>query len=529
MDLFGSDSDSEQEQSESSCNDNDGNNSLHGSFSGVRLTAEARKYLEKRGEAKSNLNGGEGTATSAKERVGNAVWRESLIAANQLIEKNVEDSDLPPIFPSPAFVGPVIFQSDSSHYCGGRSFLASQDLPAGALVMKEEPMVGWDEDLMGIGGTGAFDGFIDVLVGCKRAREEEQLSLLRSSQESTELEVCDVLLCAKSLHPTSLSHVPQRQVAKVKKSHSSSISASAAKLGLDEEEVLRLYFCFLCNGFSSGLYGFLSIFNHSETPNCYKFPPSPPSHQSSVWTTRAVSKGEHLTISYFNPRCQSFDRRRRYLESHHFFDIVREAEVLKAFDVNPPGMDPALVEEYESIMDSLSSSLQAIVSLANHHSSSSSSSSSSQDTLRERRSSLSENLKPMLSLLEASSTLLLDVTHSFGKTSRNVTFLRANDLHTDICLTYLEASPSLPPSCLPSLLQSASISNALHLSHDGVHHPSYGKSCVDFADVISHTIVNSPEIITSTDFVSAKTLMEAMKLEGELRKLHERISSMYGR
>jgi len=90
------------------------------------------------------------------------------------------------------------------------------------------------------------------------------------------------------------------------------------------DSLLRCYFALTCNGFDSGIYGYLSIFNHSEFPNCIKFPPTKDVPYSEIRTIRKIEKGEHLTISYMNPREQSINRRRKYFLSQHNFDISTE-------------------------------------------------------------------------------------------------------------------------------------------------------------------------------------------------------------
>jgi hypothetical protein len=77
---------------------------------------------------------------------------------------------------------------------------------------------------------------------------------------------------------------------------------------VDEAEGLRLLLTLKSNGFRSGLYLHLSVFNHSCTPNCVKW--SPAQGLSHVRTLRPVRAGEVLLISYLNPVEQTRQRRR---------------------------------------------------------------------------------------------------------------------------------------------------------------------------------------------------------------------------
>ena len=55
----------------------------------------------------------------------------------------------------------------------------------------------------------------------------------------------------------------------------------------------------------------------------------------SLCSSQPVKKGDHLTISYMNPREQSFSRRRKYFLSQHYFDVsseIRDLPVIQKFD-----------------------------------------------------------------------------------------------------------------------------------------------------------------------------------------------------
>ena len=93
-------------------------------------------------------------------------------------------------------------------------------------------------------------------------------------------------------------------VDKVKAHHRSAVNELSSFSKVSADAIFRLLFTLICNGFDSGVYGFLSIFNHSESPNCIKFSPDGDKDYSEVRTVAPVKAGEHLTISYVNPREQ---------------------------------------------------------------------------------------------------------------------------------------------------------------------------------------------------------------------------------
>lgn len=94
--------------------------------------------------------------------------------------------------------------------------------------------------------------------------------------------------------------------------------------GLSEDEVVRLLLQFQCNGFKSGLYLQLCIFNHSCSPNAVKLSPTEPGMPSVVRATRALLPGEEATISYLYPLEQSTAARLRALKQ---FGFVCECQI----------------------------------------------------------------------------------------------------------------------------------------------------------------------------------------------------------
>jgi len=89
---------------------------------------------------------------------------------------------------------------------------------------------------------------------------------------------------------------------------------------LTSSDCFRLILALQYNGLQSGLYPHGAMLNHSDQPNCVKFFPSQDRRYSEVRTTRMVTIGEPLTISYV-PQILSHASRRHYLWNQHRFDI----------------------------------------------------------------------------------------------------------------------------------------------------------------------------------------------------------------
>ena len=107
-----------------------------------------------------------------------------------------------------------------------------------------------------------------------------------------------------NLFPYKLSDVPASVVEERRLSMDAELKHLSSEISVPADDLLRYYFTLTCNGFDSGVYGHLSIFNHSELPNCIKFSPTDGVPYSEVRTVKHVKKGDHLTISYMNPREQ---------------------------------------------------------------------------------------------------------------------------------------------------------------------------------------------------------------------------------
>ena len=176
-----------------------------------------------------------------------------------------EPEPLPPLWSPPLHVGNILLTT-STDYGGSRSFTAQCDLPPGALLIREEPIITWPEEQVG------------------KALGLEAVQHIINESKAHHF---------KNLHPVDLrSDVPQLEVEKIRKKYSSSVAKLSQSSSIPPENILRLLMTLICNGFNSGVYGYLSIFNHSESPNCIKLQPNDEVNYSEVRAIRPIKQGE---------------------------------------------------------------------------------------------------------------------------------------------------------------------------------------------------------------------------------------------
>lgn len=92
---------------------------------------------------------------------------------------------------------------------------------------------------------------------------------------------------------------------------------------VQKDEILRIFLVLQHNAFASGLYKYLSLFNHSCIPNCIKFSPKPANNRASeIWTVRSVNAGEELTICYADNPDTTIKSMQEYLKLNHRFNCI---------------------------------------------------------------------------------------------------------------------------------------------------------------------------------------------------------------
>mmetsp|Transcript_4177 Transcript_4177/g.8410 ORF Transcript_4177/g.8410 Transcript_4177/m.8410 type:complete len:456 (+) Transcript_4177:27-1394(+) len=428
--------------------------------------------------------------------------RELETSNSELSEKPPEnvpstfDSSLKSLFPMPLASGPIDFTEDLEDYGGGRSFIASADLPPGTMLMKEVPMAQWPSESIG---------------------KALSVGVLRSIADLSVL---------KNLHPKVLSDLPSVEVEKHRNSMKDELEELSKETNVPIDELLRCYFTLTCNGFDSGIYGFLSIFNHSESPNCIKFSPSEGVPFSEVRTVKPVKKGDHLTISYMNPREQSFSRRRKYFLSQHYFDVsieIRDLPVIQKFDATNRSAEE--VENTEKSIDEFTK-MHDEIKLVN-------------DEAGKANTAFAFEIKEKMALkcrdlYAASEELRGAVFESFDE---HVIAIRCLRLHTNICAVMLDLAGT-PGKVLIDEMEGTNIlcdfvkstSKLLDLQksyHEGDTHPDIGSTYLDLAEGISALLSKAPERLFALKIPRLSSLVASSKYESELRQRQNKIANLY--
>eukprot|EP01031_Cornospumella_fuschlensis_P026072 gene26072-31482_t len=184
---------------------------------------------------------------------------------------------------------------------GGRSVVATEFLPAGTLIACEWPFITWN-DL----------NFEDAqsVYSVLRSIYDNQPKLAKSLTSLYPQELTPQLL-ENEIHPLSGSKPLIHDIL--------ALNLKAAEM-ISTEEIYRLLLVLQHNAFDSGLYAYLSMFNHSCVPNCIKFSPTSKSRGASeIWTTRDVQAGEELVISYYHPLEDKIGNIHAYLQQQHHF------------------------------------------------------------------------------------------------------------------------------------------------------------------------------------------------------------------
>lgn len=239
---------------------------------------------------------------------------------------------------SPAKVHPnVAAVQGLTHRGGGRGYIATADIPVGALILEEAPFIYWPKKT----GEMTLNTAVVTMI-LSNARVDEFLSAL------------------KFVHPVDLAEVPPALVETLLQNHGKDIEDLAEKHPkVGKNEVMRIYFVLQMSSFGSGLYLHFSLFNHDCHPNCIKFVPqdasgSLMSKRSQVRATRPIKKGDEITLSYLDPLEQTSRVRKRALMTQFGFEpnyspvaVFKNSLVEKLLNPDNPEND-AFLEECES-------------------------------------------------------------------------------------------------------------------------------------------------------------------------------------
>lgn len=237
---------------------------------------------------------------------------------------------------------------------GGRGVFATEDIPAGSVVMFETPI---------------------LCVADKVPGESLHTTVARRILQSTRRD--ELSPRVDLLHPRRLSDLASHALHDARQA----LACTARSLTIDvdppvsEEDALLLLLKVRLNAFESGLYIELALVNHACFPNCAKFGPGqrvvarPGTANGGSWcdsseivAVRPIVAGEEVTISYFAELERSAASRSHLFRKQHFADITVPPTPASELEALVHGADAdevrLLLLELEDWLDMVSNELR---------------------------------------------------------------------------------------------------------------------------------------------------------------------------
>lgn len=180
---------------------------------------------------------------------------------------------------------------------GGRGFIATEDIKPGTVLLQEVP-------IMKLTST-KIDGMLEEIFKHKDYK--------------------NIIYQLSFLHPISLDHLEKQELIDFRVEHKDIVDkiygglSEGQKKDYSKDDVLKIALELRFNGFSSGIYLHLSIFNHSCKSNCIKFAPQQGMDFSEVVAIEPIKKGTELTINYLTPFEQATEKRKRDITNQFHF------------------------------------------------------------------------------------------------------------------------------------------------------------------------------------------------------------------
>ncbi len=180
---------------------------------------------------------------------------------------------------------------------GGRGLIATQDIPAGTLIVSEIPVMSFED-----------------------ATQMDDPALLMRAIKSICEDDLAIDACA-FMYPQNYDDADKEEIDRVRGIWGEEeLSILSKEVNVPIHELIRRVLAVQHNGFNTGIYKWLAMINHSCQPNCIKFAPNNSSNWGSeIWTTCAVKKGEELTWCYQTPLEMTRSTLQNFLTIHHRF------------------------------------------------------------------------------------------------------------------------------------------------------------------------------------------------------------------
>lgn len=476
---------------------------------------------------------------------------------------------------APLYLCPNVRLASMESVGGGRGYVAHFEtsgaaLPAGTLVMLEEPLLEWPVEQIGRELGLVSVRHIVENFGATRLHELEHLHPTKAAVDSIdynknketsrdgegefEEQVVQMMLhlCERHVNDPMLQD----------------IVVTAEKRGLvnsngtpfEATDCLRLLLALRYNGLQSGMYLHVAMLNHSDQPNCVKFMPDSGRSQrdgrrgggskdgkrplvfSEVRTTRSVRNGEALTIRYV-PSIRSHATRRHDLWEQHRFDIgnnvsksLHEMELvhgeLPKSSLDRPN-DSAVASQVEAATDDLQKLYQdTLESLP---------SGPIQLSIGSTAGAISNKALAVIEqirMLESASDELVSSARERLANHRHVLLIPCLELHLDCSNLVLRHDATLKPVHRAQLLcrtvRTAMRLVELQTDFHGPDHYDLARTCLDLAQSIEELLSLSPQtlFVLGRDFPATPPLTTVAAWsarEHRARKEHNRIKDLYPR
>ena len=469
---------------------------------------------------------------------------------------------LPGLWPDrpPLYFGPMEMGADGA-VGGGRGYRASRRLPPGTLLLAEEAAFRWPPEQLGreLGlvsilslvreeGGGAVVRDLERFHPTREAvlrlsAEEERGGGGGGSDGAERVQIREMMDDMRLAHAGKDEGGGSPMMNRILEEAADRGVTSGDGTPLTPDDVFRMLLALRYNGFETGVYPHFSIFNHDENPNCLKFRPEVEArgwkaedseggggrggsirHRdlsasfSEIRTTRAVERGEALTISYLDPRELSHATRRHHLWEQHRFDIgdgdtdglLREMDLvggkIPKSSKHHRREDAALhlemaLEELEGHMAEIKSSIH-----------------DGEAAKAMEMGSLELVASATDQLENESHVLLIRVRRLHLDAAEAVTRLRTDDLTpaqiNGVMCRFVETALKLLP---------------LQTRYLGRDHPDIARTCQDLSQGIGALLAHAPKQLFSLKLDGLEGFANCSQEEDRYRRECERINALYPR
>lgn len=400
---------------------------------------------------------------------------------------------------------------------GGRGFIATRNLPPGTLILVEAPVMEWSDEQIGnalnlisVGQLLMHPEAHSIIQdmedfhptkrdvdegGGDKAQVEDMMQMLRSQHEDDDerLDACLQLAKERNLSCRDGSD-------------------------LTAQDILRLLLALRYNGLESGVYRHMAMLNHDCHPNSVKFRPTTAAY-SEVRTTRHVSMGESLTISYL-PRIVSHAARRRHLWDQHRFDIgVSNLGQWRYLEFIGNSIPPSSIHNRDET--SIAFGIETATSQLEEH-------------CREAEAAIQANdsqgnpVWDEIKALEAASLELYTEAKHRLRNKHHLILIPCLRLHLDTCeLVQRNLTKTQRILLLCRLVSSANCLLELQERLLGSDHFNLAQTHLEFAQAMEELLSKSPKQVVQLGLPGLSTFEACAAAEHNSRNEHERIRSLY--